>query len=46
MKVFGGLILSKSPSGDTQITELKFFIYEVEIIVGIFALVKLKECFS
>ena len=33
-----------SPSGNTQVTESKFLVNEIEIIVGTFAPVKLKEC--
>ena len=36
----------RRPGRDTEVTEPKFFVNEIEIIVETFALVKLKECLS
>ncbi len=44
MAVHIELQAERSPGRDTQVTEPKFFVNEIEIIVETFALVKLKEC--
>ena len=34
----------RGPGGDTQVTQAKFFVKEIEVIVEALALIKLKEC--
>ena len=46
MAVHIELQTERRPSRDTEVTEPKFFVNEIEIIVETFALVKLKECLA